>query len=92
LSIIVDLIGAVGKENASMSWQTPFQELLWNMVNLKITLKKEYSEIESGRITQGVNFATIRATIDFKKFYHDPTRYLSSQFLGRLARKKVVFM
>ncbi len=42
-----------------MSWQTPFQELLWNMVNLKITLKKEYSEIQSGRITQGFNFKIV---------------------------------
>jgi hypothetical protein len=25
---------------------------------------------------------TIRATIDFEKIYHNPNRYLSSQFLG----------
>jgi hypothetical protein len=27
---------------------------------------------------------TIPATVDFEKFYHDPTRYLSSQFLGAI--------
>ena len=35
---------------------------------------------------------TIQAIIDFEKFYHNPTRSLSSQFLVRLTHKKVVLM
>jgi TPR repeat protein len=31
-------------------------DLFDDLVNLKITLKKEYSEIQRGRITQGFNF------------------------------------
>jgi hypothetical protein len=35
-----------------------------------------------GNDADGVKYSTtIQATIDFKKILHDPTRYLSSQFL-----------
>ena len=46
-------------------------------VNLKITLKKEYSEIQSGRITQGFNFKIV---LSFQVFISRVSRVLLLSF------------
>ena len=46
-------------------------------VNLKITLKKEYSEIQSGRITQGFNFKIV---LSFSSFHFQSVQSVTIKF------------
>jgi hypothetical protein len=48
-----------------------------DQVNLKITLKKEYSEIQSGRITQGFN---LKIVLSFQVFISRVSRVLLLSF------------
>jgi hypothetical protein len=58
------------------------------VVNLKITLKKEYSEIQSGRITQGFNF---KIGLSFQVFISRVSRVLLLCFQEVFITLKKVF-
>ncbi len=58
------------------------------VVNLKITLKKEHSEIQSGRITQGFNF---KIGLSFQVFISRVSRVLLLSFQEVFITMKKVF-